>query len=147
MEKTIQVGFLNCRCLVCWKGFQVPVLSDFSYGEHLFFERNRKVYGHYNLLYHEDLLRLLDSLIEKHRPKKEFGKLDTYLKMACLISVENWEPFLKKSKCPRCGLRFNYTSNDVANFRKVEVVNSSNFLKMSKAKKEEFLTQQLSSIL
>jgi len=147
MKKTIQVGFFNCRCLVCWKGFQVPGLSDMSYGEFLFFEKSRKVYGYFALLDHEDLLKLVDTLIERHRPKKEFGELDVYLKIACLISAGNWEPFLKKSKCPRCGLRFNYTSNDVANFKEIEVLSQSSFLKMSEAKKEEFLNQLLSNII
>lgn len=122
----MKVAFFKCRCLVCWKGFQVPKLPDSSYGDYLYFNKDTKLYSYFSWFNNsstQDITNLISEFISKNEKlviANDNSRGKTYGELFGLVSDGNNELINGFNRCPRCNFKLSMDFDTKTDLKEIE---------------------------
>lgn len=136
------VAFFKSRCLVCWKGFDVPLLPDSSYGDSLYYDKTSKTYSYFSWFDNKEIESCVTDFLSK-RSELQFinddTKGNTARKIVGLMTNGDKECVLGYNRCPRCGLKFNSMSEAKTAIKEIGKLSFTDFLKLDSNERQKYL--------
>ncbi|MEM9829013.1 MAG: hypothetical protein AAF944_00165 [Bacteroidota bacterium] len=141
----MKTAYFRSRCLVCWKSFEVPKLSDMSYGETLYYEKSIDEFGYFNWIENQDKEKIISLFLDTD-PELQFKNDETKgniaVKIIGLIADGDWEPILGHSRCPRCKYKFNYVSKRRSQIKNINLLSFKSFDVLKEDEQIEYLKEK-----
>jgi len=136
------IAYFKSRCLVCWKGFEVPLLPDSSYGDNVYYDKTAKTFSYFSWFDNKEIENCLTDFLSKN-PKLQFTNDDTKgntaRQIVGLMANGDKECVLGYNRCPRCGLKFNSVSDTRTEIKEIETLNFTNFLNLDNNARQQYL--------
>ncbi len=138
----MKIAFFKSRCLVCWKGFEVPLLPDSSYGDNLYYDKRTKTFSYFKWFDNKEIENCVTDFLSKN-PNFQFlndnTKGNTARQIIGLMANGDKECVLGYNRCPRCGLKFNSVSNRRIDTGEIEILNFTDFLNLDNNARQQYL--------
>src|SRR5574343_551148 len=136
------ITFFKSRCLVCWKGFEVPLLSDISYRDDLYYDKTAKTFYYFSWFNNKKIENCVKDFLSK-KPELQFlnddTKGNTARHIVGIMANGNKECVLGYNRCPRCGLKFNLVSDTKTGIKEIEQLSFTAFLKLDNNERHQYL--------
>ena len=121
-------AFFKCRCFICFKSFEVPLLPDSTYGQWLYTNQKGDFYT-YSLKQSEVAETAIQTILDKSpklQQENDNSKGNTFVKLVGNASNENADPILGYNKCPRCSFKFHSFPKTKTQIKKINHLSLSN---------------------
>jgi len=138
-------AFFKSRCLICFKSFEVPKIGCVTYDSSLFYDKTRKLFGHFtwdNKKEINDLIGDFLSLNPKAQEKIDETKGIVVRQLVAFIADGDWEPILGFNRCPRCGIKLNSVSNKMITFKEIEELTFKNIFSLKREQQLQTLFEK-----
>jgi len=140
------LAFFKSRCLVCWKGFEVPKLPDSSYGDQLYYDKRLKTFSYFSWFNNKEIEDNLAHFLSQ-KPDLQLSNNNTQgntsVQIVALIGDGNNECVLGYNRCPRCGLKVTWVFDTKTAVREVQQLKFTKFLKLDKKQRDQYLYNRL----
>lgn len=140
------IAFFKSRCLVCWKGFEVPMLPDSSYGDNLYFDKKAKTFSYFSWFDDKEIQNFVTDFLLKDKKLQclnDDTKGNTIRQIVGLIADGDKECILGYNRCPRCGLKFNSISDKKTVEKEIDKLRFTDFQKLDKNQRQQFLLERI----
>ena len=144
------ISFYKSKCLVCWKGFEVPLLSDSSYGDTLYYDKTNKEYYYFNWFDNKEIENSVIDFLNNHQEfqiKNDDDRGNTARKIVGIMADGNKENVIGYNRCPRCGIKFNFVTGRKTEVKEIENLNFSNYLNLDINTRNQILLEKLKNSL
>jgi hypothetical protein len=136
------ITFFKSRCLVCWKGFEVPLLLDSSYGDNLYYDKSAKTFSYFSWFDNKEIENWVTDFLSK-KPELQFSndntKGNTARQIVGLMANGDKECVLGYNRCPRCGLKFISVSDKRTEIKEIETLIFTIFLNLDNKARHQYL--------
>lgn len=146
----MRITFFKSRCLVCLKGSEVPLLSDYSYGDSIFFDKKELKYSYFSWFDNTEI----ESCIKEYftsNPEIQLlndnTKGNTAKQIVGLIADGEKEFILNYNRCPRCGLKFIYVSDIKTEIKEIETLQFTCFLNLDNNARQQYILERTKNSL
>ncbi len=140
------IAFFKSRCLVCWKGFEVPLLPDSSYGDNLYYDKTSNIFSYFSRFDNEEINNCLTDILSK-TPEIQIlndnTKGNTARQIVGLMADGDKECVLGFNRCPRCRLKFNSVSNTKTDIKEIGQLSFNHFLKLDNDERQHYLLDRI----
>jgi len=138
------IAFFKTRCLVCWKGFEVPLLPGSSYGETLYYDKTAKTFSYFSWFDNKEIevQNCVTDFLSKNKEIQylnDNSKGSTTSQILGLIADGDKECILGYNRCPRCGLKFNWVSDIRTEIKEIGTLQFTHFLNLNNTTRQEYL--------
>ena len=136
------ISFFKSRCLICWKGFKVPLLPESSYGENLYYDKKTKKFSYFNWFDNKEIENCLTDFLSKNLElqfSNDDTKGNTARQIVGLMANGDKECVLGYNRCPRCELKFNFVSDTRTGTDEIEILNFTDFLNLDNSTQQQYL--------
>lgn len=138
----MEITVSKARCLICWKGFEVPIFYDVPKNVNLYIDYKNREFRFYNWYtnYNYEIQQIVFAVLEKNNRLQEENddtRGGTIKKMIGSLADGDFELIYYKVKCPRCNCKI-YSNHLLAN-REIKKIHSLTFkriFELYKNKKE-----------
>lgn len=139
------IPFFKSRCLICWKGFEVPLPPHGPGKLYLYCDKSAREFSCFNRFDNQEIENVIIEWLSK-KPDLQFlndeTKGTTALDIAGLLANGNQECVSGYHRCPRCGLKFNLVSNTKACIKEIRQLTFTNFLQLDSKGRQQYLTDK-----
>ncbi len=136
------IAYFKLRCLICWKGFEVPLLSDISYRNNLYYDKTAKTFSYFSWFDNKEIENCITDFLSKN-PKLQLlndnTKGNTTRQIVGLIADGDKECVLGFNRCPRCGIKFNSVSDTKTKEKKIEQLCFTVFFKLNDNERQQYI--------
>ena len=136
------IAYFKSRCLICWKGFEVPLLSDSSYCNNLYYDKTAKTFSYFSWFDNKEIENCITDFLSKN-PKLQLlndnTKGNTTRQIVGLIADGDKECVLGFNRCPRCGIKFNSVSDTKTKEKKIEQLCFTVFFKLNDNERQQYI--------
>jgi len=138
----MKIAFFKSRCIVCWKGFDVPSLSEISSGDNLYYDKTSKTFSLFKWFDNREIESCITDFLSKKTELQLLNdetKGNTTRKIIGRIADGDKECVFGFNRCPRCGIKFNSVSDTKTEVKEIGHLSFTDFLKLDHIGRQQYL--------
>lgn len=132
----------KCKKSSCGHDFDVPLLSDFTYGEFIYSSIDGKEFRYYNSLDCETW-NFIDKTVSEYLGKKNREEIGTIIQKIIGLVADRQNPdiyFTQDIHCPKCHSKVeSVNDNNKTGLKEFEILTFNNFTKLIESEKRKLI--------